>query len=62
MKIFLVFAKIADNESRVIRIKATGFIVADDGSRIVFEDGPKQIAMFNINELIGFVEAEHIVN
>lgn len=62
MKIFLVFAKINETESRVIRIKATEFMVEDSGSRLVFEDGGKQIAMFNMNELIGFVEAEHIVN
>jgi hypothetical protein len=61
---YLIYTKLADTAYRTIRIKATGYsmTVEPEGKQVRFENGGKTIAVFNVAELVGFAQEDHIVN
>jgi hypothetical protein len=46
----------------MLKIKATGHYTEKDNHTVVFEENNNKIAIFNMAEIVGFVESGHIVN
>ena len=58
---YVIFTKTGDKQS--IRINAAGHTVSTGGQQVVtFEDASGTVAVFNMAEIVGFAQADHIVN
>ncbi len=63
VKTYLIYIKATEGPQKPLKIKASGHTVDADGKLVRFEEQAGNIiAVFNIAELIGFVESEHVVN
>lgn len=62
MNTYNIYIQGADAVQRTIKVKATGYTVSGKGDVVTFEDDGKQIAVFNVGQLVGFVRADHVVN
>ena len=61
MNVYIIYTKSEDAAFRTIRIKATTQSVGE-GKHITFTDNGKTIAVFNLAEIIGFVQEDHVAN
>ena len=63
MKTYLIYIKTSEGTQKPLKIKANGHMVHSDGKRVQF-DGEQggAVAVFNMAELVGFVESEHVVS
>jgi hypothetical protein len=61
---YIVYTKLSDGASRIIKITASGYTTsaASEGRQVCFNDNGKVVAIFNMSELIGFAQEDHIVH
>lgn len=62
MTTYLVYIKPNGVETKIIKVKATGYVLSSDGKTISFDSADKRVAMFNFAEIIGFVRADAVEN
>lgn len=62
MHTYIVFIKTEESGHKTVKIKASGYTMVDNGVRVNFEGEGKNIAVFTMASLVGFVRDDHIVN
>lgn len=63
MKTYLIYIRTEEGAQKPLKIKADGHTVHSDRKLVQFEDKQGNVvAIFNIAELVGFVEADHVVS
>ena len=63
MKTYLIYIKTAEGAQKPLKIKADGHTVHADRKLVQLDDKQgNAVAIFNMAELVGFVEAEHVVS
>lgn len=59
---YILYIKSSEATPKTLRIKASGYIVVPEGNTVRFEEADNVVAVFNMAEIVGFVESVHIVN
>jgi hypothetical protein len=59
-KTYILFTKLANPAYQAIRVRASTYFIINDGERIKFSDEGKDVAIFNISELVGFIREDHL--
>jgi hypothetical protein len=59
-RVYVIYSK--SSEGKTISINAAGHTVSSDGQRVTFQDANNTVAVFNMSEIVGFVQADHIVS
>lgn len=58
---YIIYTKFGNAGNQSIKIKATGYSTTTD-KQLIFEDKGTRIAVFNMSEVGGFIQEDHIVD